>query len=166
MVPGMTRGEVLTGGKGAKGRRSVLNVTQPRRKAKLQLAQVNGPGVLHLTVAVPRCIIVGHVISRRRERVKGERRGEGEEESRRQGGEEETGRTGVLRMRLARTSLCLPFSGAKFNCTCSCPDEKRESIIERCLRLMRPYRARLFILPPLSVKVSWRYDVSRISRRI
>jgi len=25
-----------------------------------------------------------------------------------------------------------PFSGAKFNCTCSCPDEKRESIIERC----------------------------------
>lgn len=32
-------GKALMGGKGAKGRRSVLNVTQPRRKAKLQLVQ-------------------------------------------------------------------------------------------------------------------------------
>lgn len=29
--------------KGAKGRRSVLNVTQPRRKAKLQLVQSTAP---------------------------------------------------------------------------------------------------------------------------
>lgn len=43
MVSDTTTGEVLTGGKGAKGRRSVLNVTQPRRKAKLQLAQSTAP---------------------------------------------------------------------------------------------------------------------------
>lgn len=43
MVPDITRGEALTGGKGAKGRHSVLNVTQLRRKAKLQLAQSTAP---------------------------------------------------------------------------------------------------------------------------
>jgi len=63
-------GKALMGGKGAKGRRSVLNVTQPRRKAKLQLVQSTAPS-LHLTVVVSRCIIASHMISRRRRRVKG-----------------------------------------------------------------------------------------------
>lgn len=70
MVPDMTESKALMGGKGAKGRRSVLNVTQPRRKAKLQLVQSTAPS-LHLTVVVSRCIITGHMISRRRGRVKG-----------------------------------------------------------------------------------------------
>lgn len=53
--------------KGAKGRRSVLNVTQPRRKAKLQLVQSTDP---FCTLPSFRDALLPAVISRRRERVK------------------------------------------------------------------------------------------------
>lgn len=44
MVPRYNPGRsTQPGGKGTKGRRSVLNVTQPRRKAKLQLVQSTAP---------------------------------------------------------------------------------------------------------------------------
>jgi len=49
-----------------------LNVTQPRRKAKLQpRAVVNGPGFCTLPLPLPGCVIASRAISRRRERVKG-----------------------------------------------------------------------------------------------
>lgn len=51
-VPTPARDETFTGGRGAKGRRSALNVSQPRRKAKLQRVQPMAPVLaLHLTVA-------------------------------------------------------------------------------------------------------------------
>lgn len=47
-----------------------------------------------------------------------------------------------------------PFSGAKFNCTCSCPGEKRESIIERRRNLCAHTGGAAPYFAPLSVGVS------------
>lgn len=64
--------ETFTGGKGGKGRRSALNVSQPRRKAKLQRIQSMDPSVHHLTVAVSTLVIAFRAISRRRKANKRE----------------------------------------------------------------------------------------------
>lgn len=58
------RVKAFTGGKGAKGRHSALNVSQPRRKAKLQRVQSTVPVSGTLLYAVSTCVITGRAISR------------------------------------------------------------------------------------------------------
>lgn len=120
MVPGTTRrARHSRAVKGAKGRRSVLNVTQPRRKAKLQLVQSTVPSSAPYRHPFRDALLSAtwYREDANELRVRGGRRaGEGE----------------VFRSHAAKSEFPSPFSGAKFNCTCSCSGEKRESIIERC----------------------------------
>ena len=98
--------------KDAKGRCSVLNVTQPRRKAKLQLVQST------VLSSAPYCYPFWDALlsatwyrdDASELRVREERCA----------GSEDKEWWSFVRMRL-ENEFPSPFSGAKFNCTCSCP---------------------------------------------
>lgn len=125
--------------KGAKGRRSVLNVTQPRRKAKLQLVQSTAPSFAPYRRPFRHALLSATWY-----------RDDASELRVRGGwcaGDEE--RESFVRMWL-ESEFPSPFSSAKFNCTCFCFCEKRESIIERCAPILNEAS---YILP-LSVRVS------------